>query len=705
MRTASLDSLARSYRVPLPPSRPHGERLRTPLRPLQKKPDKIDPLLKEWIRDSSGSARKRLIVSYADTVRMRRFPAPDITHLRSDPENVARRDTAQSIISGIRAARAAQFAADSLVTIARGGEFKTSFWIAQAAVVEMRLDSVLSLSTEDVVRYMEPEDSPAHLPDDESDRRDQAKAIDQINSVPFRSLGLDHGWIGLLDSGMSDHRLFSLDGLTLDESRIAGRYDYVFDYVPDVTHVGETVAHPGDPDDATDQAAEDGHGTRTMSVLIGNSSLNADDSDIGYEGVTAGSVSSYRVYYYPSPYTSYVCRYGAIEAMQEARADLEPTLVVELDITSGEESALVTAANNAFHTGASVIVAAGNILTEGEPTHVSVPGRAHKVIAVGAYDVVDTHRAPLENQRRGLPEGDNRVKPDILAPSETITASARDCGGFDCEALSFYYGGTSGATPYAAGVAALWREWLAQFESSVDPGLVYAFMILSGRDGRLLDDRGAGPIRMPSNGWAWYGSVPVEAGSMQPLSIAIPWDDAYAIEAAIWWPEDEGADHSYHKLTIRDPDDLLVSTGGDHAGSVFQRVTVGDPGEEDGWSPDGGVSAVAAPLSKGTWEVQITRAAEPTTEQQVYYAIVARALTPPDAALIRAEIAESGIDPDTGAETGDSTDTGTDTGVDSLLYKWFERYKLLAAAALAAMLLWWWRRRLWWWLKRFLGSR
>ena len=39
---------------------------------------------------------------------------------------------------------------------------------------------------------------------------------------------------------------------------------------------------------------------------------------------------------------------------------------------------------------------------------------------------------------------------------------------------------TSGAAPYVAGAAALLRNWILQVRPSVDPGHIYALLILSG---------------------------------------------------------------------------------------------------------------------------------------------------------------------------------------------------------------------------------
>lgn len=94
------------------------------------------------------------------------------------------------------------------------------------------------------------------------------------------------------------------------------------------------------------------------------------------------------------------------------------------------------------------------------------------MLGVGNFDVLS--HGQIGSQSRG-PTSDNRIKPDIQALTNTRTASSAS------DTATKAFGGTSGATPYAADVAALLRNWLRGNTGSVDPGQVYARVILPGQ--------------------------------------------------------------------------------------------------------------------------------------------------------------------------------------------------------------------------------
>ncbi|MCX7848576.1 MAG: S8 family serine peptidase, partial [bacterium] len=110
--------------------------------------------------------------------------------------------------------------------------------------------------------------------------------------------------------------------------------------------------------------------------------------------------------------------------------------------------------------------------------------------------------------RRGLaafssrgPTADNRIKPDIVAPAtDIISCRARTRGNmFGWGVYDEYYvfaGGTSMATPLAAGAAALVREWLVTRTGHVRPSaaLVKA-LLLAGAQSLAPGQYGYGPQR------------------------------------------------------------------------------------------------------------------------------------------------------------------------------------------------------------------
>ena len=554
--------------------------------PLDLPRDKIHPRLKALLAKKGSDRREIVVVNFRDKLVMPRLPEPDTQRSRDAGINQVAAKRTEELVGQVRARREGHQREIELSLRERyQAKVLERFWLVNALVVELPLGAVKDLAERSDVLFVEPDDTGMIPPQNANPSDDVQDGRASIVSDPYFNLGQTSGWIGLLDTGMRfSHIQFN------SPSHIDFRRDCVNG--GDDCNTG-TSLNPND--DCWN------HGTSSAAIITANNRSGND-----FRGVTGITLDSFKVY--PTSFDAAgLCNGGlsvsaAVRGFQRAVAVLDRVIVAEMQGSGSDTGTISTAADNAFDAGAVIIAANGNN-GPGAST-VNEPAIAHKVIGVGNFDVQSGNQ--VASQSRG-PAPDNRFKPDIQAPTNTETASngcgwQQNCttGGSDTAFGSF--GGTSGATPYAAGAAALLRNWLRGTSFSIDPGQVYAQLILSGQQPYPFNNTsGAGPLQLPTDGWAWWGKVTVTNGATIDIPIGISGGSPNTLDAALWWPETPAQSHNDVDLSLVD----AVGSTRDSSisiSSVFERARV--PG----------------PVATGTWKIRIRGYNVPTGSQTVYWA-------------------------------------------------------------------------------------
>ncbi|MGW2984310.1 S8 family serine peptidase [Streptomyces goshikiensis] len=524
--------------------------------------DKVHPKLREWLAGRSGDEREQIIVVLADQITIPRFPEPATDEPRESVRNRGLAERAQELVRSIEAQRAPGYEQLEASLAGDAAKIVERFWIINGVVAEMPLKSVDRIASREDVVSIEPRFSGEEPPQDEVD-----DARGRLDSDPYFNLGLTGGWIGLLDTGVRfSHTQFT------NPSHIDFRRDCIN---------GGADCNTGTGLNPNDDCWN--HGTSSAAIITANASQGND-----FRGVTGITLDSFKVYATATP-CGLLDAAAAVRGFQAAVQVLDRVVVAEMQGGGDHLSAIAQAADAAFDAGAVVIAANGN--NGPNAGTVNCPANARRVIGVGAFDVVSAAR--YAQQSRG-PTTDGRFKPDVITPTNTETASNTS------DTATRIFGGTSGATPYGAGVAALLRNWLRGTSATIDPGQVYAQIILCGQQSWPFDNvDGAGPLRMPLDGQLWWGkvSIPQSAATIDiPINVQV----ASYLDAALWWPD--STTHNDIDLYLVSPSPFSVEEQRSTSlASVFERCRKTSP-------------------NTGTWKLRIRGYSVPSAPQTVYWA-------------------------------------------------------------------------------------
>ncbi|VAW95534.1 hypothetical protein MNBD_GAMMA21-1478 [hydrothermal vent metagenome] len=464
---------------------------------------KIEAELRKLLDEKGKDYRTRVMISFTSKVRVPRFPEPVANQSRKSKANQKMLKRSAQIIADLKQQRAKIYDRRAEKLESYKIKIVETYWLIDAMLVDMPLGTLKELNEwpETIFFGLNETNYPPPVPDGNNNNDVQdARAI--IRSDPYFNLGQNGGYIGLLDTGVTDtHEVFSSpDNL-----------DFLRDCVDGGANCNTGAITTTDiwP-----------HGTSSAGIISAGTGNSA-----AHRGVTDITLDSFRVY--PARGAGGSVRSASVNAFQQALAVGDRVIVGELQLGGDHWSDVSLAADAAFDAGAVIVAANGN--RSNGPATIASPGNAHRVIGTGRTDLGST--TPSGDQLEG-PTTDGRLKPDVQAPSSSETARGNNNTDYRI------FSGTSGATPYASGAAALLRNWLRGTSFSIDPGQVYAQLILSGQlTGPMNNTNGAGMLGLPVNGRASWGKTTVSRGDVIRIPFNVSGNNNVVVDAALWWPE------------------------------------------------------------------------------------------------------------------------------------------------------------------------
>jgi len=308
-----------------------------------------------------------------------------------------------------------------------------------------------------------------------------------------------------------------------------------------------------------------GHGTMVAGVVAGTGEaenyqyvgvapqsklLNIKVLELGWEGVPEHSK--------PRPEGEPDDIVNGIEEAISQGADVICLSLGDEALVADGTNILAKTADDAVENGVVVVVAAGN---QGpDPQTITAPGDAFNVITVGASN--DHNTVGIGNNTLWIgssrgPTGDDRIKPDVVAPGENLISTISSSSAYweyepweEARVGDFYFQGTgtSAAAPHVAGTAAL----MLQANPNLTPAQIKAILKQTARLNDNLaeldrNDRGYGIIDA-------YEAVQL-AQNVADIDIQCMYDGFWVETPLRWYPFPEIMHRDCLTFSVSEPFD------------------------------------------------------------------------------------------------------------------------------------------------------